>query len=144
MDGVGGAVSLGELAELTVSNDGELGCDVSVPKMSPKCPQSVPKMSPKCPQSVPKVSSVHPQRVPYVSPLCPIPIAVCPLTSSVPPVPPAPFMSTPDLSCPPRAPSPIYDLLCPQPHFSLSPHAPNPIYDTPDLRCAPSPIYEHP
>lgn len=48
------AVSLGDLADLTVTNDNELSCDVSHPPMSPWCPQTCPK----CPlgSAVPVVS----------------------------------------------------------------------------------------
>lgn len=56
MDSIGGgAVSLGDLADLTVTNDNELSCDVShpccVPRPGPVFPCFVPKTSPERPLS---------------------------------------------------------------------------------------------
>lgn len=47
MDSIGGgAVSLGDLADLTVTNDNELSCDVSHLPVSPWCPQTHPERPP--------------------------------------------------------------------------------------------------
>lgn len=105
MDSIGGgAVSLGDLADLTVTNDNELSCDVSDLPMSPWCPQTcsehplgsaVPDVSPNVALSVPWA---------LLFPLCPQTCSECPLGSAVPIVSPNVALSIPwaplSLLCP--------------------------------------------
>lgn len=54
MDSIGGgAVSLGDLADLTVTNDNELSCDVSHPTVAPSPAPFFPVLSPKQAPSIP-------------------------------------------------------------------------------------------